>query len=131
MPEPSFPLLNVKAMPWSAVPLPHNGDPANEVTLERSLRALTVRTDSLRDFVSAVEKRALSLLLTTGNAGGVVTYLSGTRAQRRNLPQPSTVTEYREIDTRLALTYYPGVGWRDAYGGDPDAAPPPPDTGVY
>ncbi|BDP44833.1 hypothetical protein DAETH_48020 (plasmid) [Deinococcus aetherius] len=54
----------------------------------------------------------------------------GTRAQRL-LFVPSAAMQWAETDTGLTLTYIPGIGWRDAYGGDPDAAPPPPDTGGY
>lgn len=60
------------------------------------------------------------------------TLLHGTAAQRRALVvDPPRRVLYLEDDTHRQLNYYPGTGWRDVYGNDPDAAPPPPDTGVY
>lgn len=60
------------------------------------------------------------------------TLLHGTVAQRRALVvDPPRRVMFLEDDTRRQLNYFPGVGWRDVYGNDPDAAPPPPDTGVY
>ncbi|MCD0162692.1 hypothetical protein IHN63_15490, partial [Deinococcus sp. 6YEL10] len=55
--------------------------------------------------------------------------LIGTRAQRR-ATTPTGAATWIETDG-ITVYYRPGTGWRDAYGGDPDAAPPPPDTGVY
>jgi hypothetical protein len=66
--------------------------------------------------------------------------LSGTRAQRRafNTSAFTKPTLWTETDTFDFLTYYPGIshtatdlGWRDPFGGNPEAAAPPPDTGVY
>lgn len=66
------------------------------------------------------------------NAQSPKTLRHGTRAERRALsPLPDNRTFWLEDDTRITLTYYPNVGWRDVYGNDPDAAPPPPDTGGY
>ncbi|WP_407543770.1 hypothetical protein Q0M94_28625 (plasmid) [Deinococcus radiomollis] len=62
--------------------------------------------------------------------GSATTFVSGTRAQRQAFT-PSVLTDYRETDTHVTLTYYPGTGWRDVYGNNPDAAAPPLDTGVY
>lgn len=70
---------------------------------------------------------------STGGRSGtaIATARSGTRAQRKLLTF-QVVTQYIETDTRLALVYFPGVGWRKAGdGSDPDAPVAPVDTGVY
>jgi hypothetical protein len=56
---------------------------------------------------------------------------SGTNAQRLALTAggPLSYAVLFSVTNGALLRYVPGVGWLDPYGGDPDAAAPPPDTG--
>ncbi|WP_407540454.1 hypothetical protein Q0M94_03385 [Deinococcus radiomollis] len=58
---------------------------------------------------------------------------SGTSAQRLALTAggPLTYAVLFSVIGGPLLRYVPGVGWQDPYGNNPDAAPPPPDTGSY
>ncbi|WP_407540221.1 hypothetical protein Q0M94_02125 [Deinococcus radiomollis] len=110
--------------------------------------ALALTASNIQRYATAAERNAASpadgtWAFTTGTGeyhrreagawvlrGSATTFVSGTRAQRQAFT-PSVITDYRETDTHVTLTYYPGTGWRDVYGNNPDAAAPPPDTGVY
>lgn len=76
-------------------------------------------------------ERLKTLEQLIADAKGATGPITGTSAQRKALAAPTTIVEYRETDTHRALTYYPGTGWRDVYGNDPDyVAPPVDDSGV-
>lgn len=77
---------------------------------------------------NSLARREAGAWVVRGSLGGPLIL---TRAQRQALA-PLVFTQVNESDTHLAVSYTPGLGWtRDGDGGNPDAAPPPPDSGSY
>ena len=122
----------------SVYPVPNiSNPPANQadwvdVTLAPD-NSSVIASQSLLDLLARTEAAAAHAQA----AGG----LSGTSAQRKAFDTSALTrqTTWYETDTLTLMTYWPSItphtatdlGWRDPFRGNPDAAPPPPDTGAY
>jgi len=93
-----------------------------DLTVDQAPLAYTT-PQSLLDLIARATTAAARAEVARGD-------LSGTRAQRLayNTSSFTKPTYWEETDTHVSVTYYPGAGWKDKFGGDPDAMPAP-DTG--